>query len=133
MFCYASSISNIYRFFLEILKSAPSLTRYWLNGRWFLQIVDIGNFNMKLNGRWFPQIVGSCRSGQWKIYIQYIYIYTKLWCWLLNLLAGASEPVGGRSQATELPCCYYKNVHTLILIQKPFTGVKYQKLHTQIC
>ena len=23
---------------------------YWLNGRWFLQIVDIGNFNMKLNG-----------------------------------------------------------------------------------
>ena len=30
---------------------------YWLNGRWFLQIVDIGNFDMKLNGRWFPQIV----------------------------------------------------------------------------
>ena len=24
---------------------------YWLNGRWFIQIVDIGNFNMKLNGR----------------------------------------------------------------------------------
>ena len=23
---------------------------YWLNGRWFLQIVDIGNLNMKLNG-----------------------------------------------------------------------------------
>ena len=21
---------------------------YWLNGRWFLQIVDIGNFNMRL-------------------------------------------------------------------------------------
>ena len=43
---------------LEILKSAPSLS-YWLNGRWFLQIVDIhvGNFNMKLTGRWFPQIV----------------------------------------------------------------------------
>ena len=32
---------------------------YWLNGRWFLQIVDknVGNFNMKLTGRWFPQIV----------------------------------------------------------------------------
>ena len=30
-----------------------------LNGRWFLQIVDIhvGNFDMKLTGRWFPQIV----------------------------------------------------------------------------
>ena len=24
-----------------------------------VQIVDIGNFNMKLNGRWFPQIVDS--------------------------------------------------------------------------
>ena len=21
---------------------------YWLNGRWFLQIIDIGNFNMRL-------------------------------------------------------------------------------------
>ena len=42
---------------------------YWLNGRWFLQIVDIGNFNMRLeilksvpsltglNGRWFLQII----------------------------------------------------------------------------
>ena len=46
-FLYAISISNIFRFFLEILRSAPST--YWLNWRWFLQIVDIGNFNMKLN------------------------------------------------------------------------------------
>ena len=43
---------------------------YWLNGRWFLQIVDIGNFNMRLqilkkkcpftywlNVRWFLQII----------------------------------------------------------------------------
>ena len=30
---------------------------YWLNGRWFLQIVDIGNINMKLSGRWLPHIV----------------------------------------------------------------------------
>ena len=22
---------------------------YWLNGRWFFQIVDIGNFNMRLD------------------------------------------------------------------------------------
>ena len=41
---------------------------YWLNGRWFLQMVDIGTFNMKLNGRWFPQIVDSTVG----IYIQYI-------------------------------------------------------------
>ena len=32
---------------LEILKSAPSLS-YWLNGRWFLQIVDIRHFIMRL-------------------------------------------------------------------------------------
>ena len=45
-------------FFLNIEKRPFT---YWLNGRWFLQIVDIGNFNMKLNGRWFPQIVDQCR------------------------------------------------------------------------
>ena len=40
---------------------------YWLNGRWFLQIVDIGNFNMKLSGRWFPNIVDS--GNLYPIYI----------------------------------------------------------------
>ena len=55
---------------LEILKSAPSLTG-WLNGRWFLQIVDIhvGNFNMKLTGRWFPQIVDRDSGNLYPIYI----------------------------------------------------------------
>ena len=38
-------------------------------GRWFLQIIDIGNFNMKLSGRWFPHIVDSGN-----IYPIYIYI-----------------------------------------------------------
>ena len=42
---------------------------YWLNGRWFLQIVDIGNFNMKLNGRWFPQIVDRDSGNLYPIYI----------------------------------------------------------------
>ena len=42
---------------------------YWLNGRWFLQIVEIGNFTMKLSGRWFPHIVDIGTVG---IYIQYI-------------------------------------------------------------
>ena len=54
---------------------------YWLNGRWFLQIVDLGNFNMKLSGRWFPHIVDSGN-----LYPKYI--LKKLWCLLLNLLAG---------------------------------------------
>ena len=41
--------SSCFFFMLEILKSAPSLTAsYWLNGRWFLQIVDIGHFIMRL-------------------------------------------------------------------------------------
>ena len=42
---------------------------YWLNGRWFLQIVDIGNFNMKLNGMWFPQIVDRDSGILYPIYI----------------------------------------------------------------
>ena len=70
---------------LEILKSAPSLTATSLNGRWFLQIVNIhvGNFNMKLTGRWFPQIVDRVQT---------------------KIVVLVSAPVGGRSQATELSC-----------------------------
>ena len=44
---------------------------YWLNGRWFLQIVDIGNFNMKLNGRWFPQIVDRDSGNLYPIYLPF--------------------------------------------------------------
>ena len=53
---------------------------YWLNGRWFLQIVDIhlGNFNMKLTGRWFPQIVDHVDMDSGNLYP--IYIKQKLWC-----------------------------------------------------
>ena len=42
---------------------------YWLNGRWFLQIVDIGNFSMKLTGRWFAQIVDRDSGNLYPIYI----------------------------------------------------------------
>ena len=48
---------------------------------------------MKLSGRWFPHIVDS-----WNLYPIYIYI---------KIVVLASEPVGGRSRATELPCCLY--------------------------
>ena len=73
---------------LEILKSALHLLAKW--GRWFLQIVDIhvGNFNMKLTGRWFPQIDTCSRS------ISNIYI--------TKIVVLISEPVRGRSRATEL-------------------------------
>ena len=33
-------------FYAENIEKCPFT--YWLNGRWFLQIVDIGNFNMGL-------------------------------------------------------------------------------------
>ena len=38
---------------------------------------------MKLNGRWFPQIIDRDSGNLYPIYIK-----QKLWCWLLNLLAG---------------------------------------------
>ena len=76
---------------LEILKSSPFT--YWLNERWFLQIIDIhvGNFDMKSTGRWFPQIVDRDRDSP-------IYIY------VTTIIVLVSEPVRGRSRATELPC-----------------------------
>ena len=30
------------------IEKCPDTYSYWLNGRWFLQIVDIGNFIMRL-------------------------------------------------------------------------------------
>ena len=38
-------------------------------GRWFLQIVHLGNFNMKLTGRWFPQTVDRDSENLYPIYI----------------------------------------------------------------
>ena len=61
--------SRYREFYHEIGNIEKFPFTYWLNGRWFLQIIDIhvGNFYMKLTGRWFPpdSTVG--------IYIQYIY------------------------------------------------------------
>ena len=50
---------------------------------------NVGNFYRKLTGRWFPQIV------QWES-ISNIYI--------TKIVVLVSEPVRGRSRATELPC-----------------------------
>ena len=35
-------------FVLFCMLEMPFTYSYWLNGRWFLQIVDIGNFIMRL-------------------------------------------------------------------------------------
>ena len=64
--------SRYREFYHEIGNIEKFPFTYWLNGRWFLQIVDVhvGNFYMKLAGRWLPQIVDR-DSGN--LYMQYIY------------------------------------------------------------
>ena len=39
---------NVFFVFFLMLEKCPVTYSYWLNGRWFLQIVDIGNFIMRL-------------------------------------------------------------------------------------
>ena len=57
-------------------------------GRSFLQIVDIGHFNMKLNGRWFPQIVERDSGNLYPIYLFFIPLF-----WFLMTRGGGG---GGR-------------------------------------
>ena len=86
---------------------------YWLNGRWFLQIGDIhvGNFNIVCVGGMvmfflhfmlFQTFLEKQNSGNKKKKINAFFF------WFLCGGGGwgvlASEPVGGRSRATELPC-----------------------------
>ena len=66
MFSSCFCMLHLFPTFFGNIEKCPFT--YWLNGRWFLQMVDIGTFNMKLNGRWFPQVVDSTVG----IYIQYI-------------------------------------------------------------
>ena len=89
-----NTCSRFWEFYHEIGNIEKFPFTYWLNGRWFLQILDIhvGNFYMKLTGRWFPQIV------QWES-ISNIYIK--------KIVVLVSEPVRGRSRATELPCSLF--------------------------
>ena len=74
---------------------------YWLNGRWFLQIVDRDSGNL------YP-----------------IYIYTKI-------VVLASEPVGGKSRATKLPCfdlflfCYIFDYMSLLQLDFVFIMFHY--------
>ena len=49
---------------------------------------------MKLNGMWFPQIVDRDSRN----------IYPIPGIYITKIVVLASEPVGGRSQATEFPC-----------------------------
>ena len=60
---------------------------------------------MKLTGRWFPQIV------QWES-ISNIYI--------TKIVVLVSEPVRGRSRATELPCFQYFMFYSRFLLFPTF-------------
>ena len=51
---------------------------------------------MKLTGRWFPQIVDRDSGNLYPIYI-----------YITKIVVLVSEPVRGRSRATELPCLMY--------------------------
>ena len=68
------------------------------------------------------------------IYIQYIYIQ--------KIVVLASEPVGGRSRATELPCYFFKNIpwvpkrkENMILknVHGIFKGQENIKLKQEVC
>ena len=51
---------------------------------------------MQLTGRWFPQIVDRDSGNLYPIYI-----------YITKIVVLVSEPVRGRSRATELPCVTY--------------------------
>ena len=55
---------------------------------------------MKLTGRWFPQIVDRDSGNLYPIYI-----------YITKIVVLVSEPVRGRSRATELPCCILKPIY----------------------
>ena len=45
---YKTIISHLIFLYAGNIEKCPVTYSYWLNGRWFLQIVDIGNFIMRL-------------------------------------------------------------------------------------
>ena len=79
MFSLCFFMLDLFPTFLEFLWKYLKVPLHLLV-KWerFLQIVDIGNFNMKLNGMCFPQIVDRDSRNLYPIYN--IYLYKKLWC-----------------------------------------------------
>ena len=60
---------------------------------------------MKLTGRWFPQIVDGDSGNLYPIYI-----------YETKIVVLASEPVGGRSRVTELPCFILNNTPPIFFV-----------------
>ena len=97
---------------------------YWLNGRWFLQIVDVhvGNFDMKLTGRWFPQIVNRDSGNLYPIYI-----------YITKIVVLVSEPVRGRSRVTELPCFRRSSLMGTTLRAAPSKNYAFSTINDHAC
>ena len=94
--CWDISRKNNYEIKKEIFTSII-FWKYWkvplhLLVKWEVvyQIVDIGNFSMKLNGRCFSQI------GIVGVYIQYIYIYINKQKWGVSFWTCWREISGNR-------------------------------------
>ena len=70
--------------------------------------MHVGNLNMKLTGRWFPQIVDRDSGNLYPIYISAETDNTMVLSvsdtGITKIVVLVSEPVHGRSRATELPC-----------------------------
>ena len=45
---FSFNVFFVFLLYAENIEKCPFTYSYWLNGRWFLQIVDIGNFIMRL-------------------------------------------------------------------------------------
>ena len=45
---FSFNVFFMFFFYAGNIEKCPVTYNYWLNGRWFLQIVDIGNFIMRL-------------------------------------------------------------------------------------
>ena len=78
------------------IEKCPVTYSYWLNGKWFFQIVDIpvGNFIMRL------EILNSFVSQMWGWFGGGGVIYPII----TKIVVLVFEPFRRRSRATELPC-----------------------------
>ena len=45
---FSFNVFSVFFLYAGNIEKCPFTYSYWLNGRWFLQIVDIGHFIMKL-------------------------------------------------------------------------------------
>ena len=95
---------------------------YWLNGRWFLQMVD-RDFQHEVN---WKVVSPDSREDSGNLYpIYHPFPCSDFWSQAWGVVL-ASEPVGGRSRATELPCFIRKSYTTHTLFSYAILWYRYQ-------